>query len=199
MEVVAADTGEDITVKILSRALRPGVRPSSPRPTPDPAASRGQRGGRNRRRSGRARRRDPRGGATPPGLRPESLGRTLAPLTRRLEDARARTSRGSSGASSERGADLGGGGAPARGRPRLPREPRRRPQQRPRHRKPAVSGHPARPRKGDRGSQDTPRPARVPREECFPSQIRGDLPCAAPRRRARNHPGNTRHKKRRTV
>src|ERR1017187_6833327 len=89
VEVVAADTGEDITVKILSRALVHGRTPivasadtltrllragSEAAKTVAEAVERvgGPRVAEKLRRASR----------------PERLGRTLAPLTRRLEDAR---------------------------------------------------------------------------------------------------------------
>jgi polyhydroxyalkanoate synthesis regulator phasin len=89
VEVIAADTGEDITVKILSRALVHGRTPivasadtltrllragSEAAETVAEAVERvgGTRVAEKLRRASR----------------PERLGRTLAPLTRRLEDAR---------------------------------------------------------------------------------------------------------------
>lgn len=89
LEVIAADTGEDITARVLSRALASGRSPvfasadtlarllragSEAAETVAEAVERvgGARVANSLRRA----------------ARPESLGRTLAPLTRRLEDAR---------------------------------------------------------------------------------------------------------------
>jgi hypothetical protein len=86
VEVVAADTGEDITVKILSRALVSSHAPSADTLTrllrAGSEAAQTVAGAVERVGGARVAERLRR------VSRPERLGRTLAPLTRRLEDAR---------------------------------------------------------------------------------------------------------------
>jgi polyhydroxyalkanoate synthesis regulator phasin len=89
LEVVAADTGEDITARILSRALASGKAPVAA--SADTLARILRAGSEAAETVAGAAERV---GATSVAAtlreasRPERLGRTLAPLTRRIEDAR---------------------------------------------------------------------------------------------------------------
>ncbi len=89
VEVIAADTGEDITARILSRAIGSGRAPVA---ASADTLARLLRAGREAAETVAGAVELVGGARVAESLRrasrPESLGRTLAPLTRRLEDAR---------------------------------------------------------------------------------------------------------------
>ena len=167
----------------------------------DPAAPRGQRGGRNRRGSGRARRRHPRGGAAPPRLAPRASRPDSWPRSPAGSRTPARTSRRSSGGSSRRAGSPG-----KRGRACATTSASSSARA-----SPTSSAAFATSRAGclRAPSPASPRRSAISRRaspSSSPSQrglfLRSPRNEPSPRRAAassRNHPGNTRPKKRRTV